>query len=469
MTADTAPATLTPGQARDLAADLRGRIAGAVLTPDDERYDAARVTVYGGDTRPALIVRPVDDAEVAIVVDLVRRTGVAFAVRSGGHGAAAHGTVESGLVVDLRDLTGLELDVEARTAWVGAGLTAGEVTAAAAEHGLAAGFGDTGSVGLGGLITGGGLGDLSRKHGMTIDNLLAADVVTADGQVRRADPASHPDLFWAIRGGGSNVGIVTRFHLRLHPVDTVLGGPLVLPATAETVTAFLAACEAAPDELTVIANVMNCPPVPFLPEEVHGRLVIFATVCCLGDPGAAAAAVAPLRAVGEPIADLVRPVRYPELFPPEDPDVHPTPVGRTSYVDTLGLEDAATLVDRLASCDATFRVAQLRVLGGAIARVPNDATAYAHRASRVMISIVAFYEGEEDRARRLAWVEEVSAALPQGDTGAYVNFMLDEGPERVHAAYPGATWDRLASVKATYDPENLFRHNHNVPPATAGG
>lgn len=263
--------------------DLRARVRGRVVTPADPDYDALRVVVLGGtDPRPAVVVRPLDDADVAAAVTFARDTGLPLAVRSGGHSGAGHGTVDDGLVVDLRDLTALHVDPGARTAWVEAGLTAGAVTAATAAHGLAVGFGDTGSVGVSGITLGGGVGYLSRAHGLTVDNLLAADVVLADGRVVRADAEQHPDLFWALRGGGGNFGVVTRMQFRLHPLDGVVGGMLLLPATAPAVAGFLAAAQAAPDELSAIVNVMPCPPLPFVPAEHHGSLAIMALVCCPG-------------------------------------------------------------------------------------------------------------------------------------------------------------------------------------------
>lgn len=445
-------------------ADLRARLRGRVVTPEDPDYDALRAVVPGGvDPRPAVIVRPLDDADVAAAVTVARESGLPLAVRSGGHSNAAHGSVDGGIVVDVRDLTELDVDVERRTAWVGAGLTAGAVTAATAAHGLAVGFGDTGSVGVSGITLGGGVGYLSRAHGLTVDNLLAADVVLADGRVVRADAEQHPDLFWALRGGGGNVGVVTRLQLRLHPLDGVVGGMLVLPATPAAVAGFVTATQAAPDELSAIVNVMPCPPLPFVPAEHHGSLVLMALVCWSGPAEAADAALAPLRAFGEPLADLVRPVPYPELFPPADPEYHPRAVALTLLTDHVDLPLAERLVERLSAVDG-MRVVQLRALGGAIARVDPQATAYAHRSARLMGNVAAFVDGPDDRERRAAWVAQTAALLDQGNPGAYVNFLADEGPERVRAAYPGATWDRLAAVKAVYDPGNLFRRNQNVPP-----
>jgi FAD/FMN-containing dehydrogenase len=457
--------TSTTSQALSLT-DLRPQFVGRLLGPEDEGYDAARVTVYGGsEPRPAVIVRPAVDADVARTIALARETGLPLAVRSGGHSPAAYSIVDAGIVLDLRDMTAIDIDVSSRTAWAESGLTAVEFTEAAGAHGLAVGFGDAGSVGLGGLTLGGGVGYLSRKHGLTIDSLLAADVVTAAGEVLRVDERSHPDLFWAIRGGGGNYGVATRFQFRLHEVDQVLGGLLILPATPETVAGFVAAAEAAPEELSTIANVINSPPMPFVPPEQHGSLVIVASVCWAGDADAGQQALAPFLSLAEPLANLVAPKPLSAMYPPEDPDYRPTVLGRTMFVDSIGSDEATLILERLQSSDAMMRVVQLRVLGGAVARVPADATAYAHRKNRIMVNVATMYDGPDDRVVRAAWADELIAALNQGDDAAYVNFLMAEGPERVRAAYPGATWDRLASVKAIYDPENFFSRNQNVPPS----
>jgi hypothetical protein len=447
-------------------AELRTRLRGRVLVPGEPDFGAANEVAMGGITAtPAAIARVTDVADVSAVVAAARETGLELAIRSGGHSGAAHGTTDGGLVLDVRGLRELEIDAAARTAWVGSGLTAGEVTAALAEHGLAIGFGDTGTVGVGGLTLGGGVGYLVRRFGLTIDSLLAAELVTADGTVHLVDADAEPDLFWAIRGGGGNLGVATRFQFRLHELAGVVGGILVLPATPETVAGFIAAAEAAPEELSTIANVMPAPPMPFLPEADHGRLVILGMICFAGDAEAGARAIGPLRALATPLADLVRPIPYPEMFPPEDPGYRPTAVARTMFLDRVERPEATTIMAALEASDAPMRAAQLRVLGGAMARVPVEATAFAHRRSRIMVNLAAFYDGEADRVRKERWVTDLAAALRQDDAGAYVNFLGDEGPARVRAAYPGSTWDRLAEIKRRYDPENLFRRNQNVPPA----
>jgi FAD/FMN-containing dehydrogenase len=446
---------------------LRVELNGRVVAPGDAEYDDARTMFYGGfDRRPAVIVRVADAADVARVIELARETDLQLAVRSGGHSIPGHSTIEGGIVLDLRDLNGLEIDVEARTAWVGGGVTTGRYTGAAAEHALATPFGDTGSVGIGGLTLGGGIGYLVRKHGLTIDSLLAADVATADGELLRVDAESHPDLFWAIRGGGGNFGVATRLRLRLHDVGTVVGGMLILPATPDTIQSFIEAAEAAPEELSGIANVMPAPPMPFLPEEHHGRLVIFALIVYAGEVGTGERAVAPFRELAEPIADMVGPKPYPAIFEggPGDEDFHPVTAVRTLFVDSIDRSAAETIVEQLLASTAMMAATQLRVLGGAAARVPARATAYAHRQSRIMVNVAALFGTPEEAPEHEPWVNGLADALREDDQGAYVNFLGDEGEERIRAAYPGETWDRLVAVKRRYDPTNLFRLNQNIPP-----
>jgi FAD/FMN-containing dehydrogenase len=449
-------------------ADLRASLDRRVIAPGDAGYDEARTVFYGGiDRRPAVILRPVDAAEVSQIITLARETGLPMAVRSGGHSTAGHSVTDGGIVLDLKNIRELQFDPEKRTAWAGAGLTAGEYTLAADTYGLATGFGDTGSVGIGGITLGGGVGYLARKYGLTIDDLLAAEIVTADGQILHVDAETHPDLFWAIRGGGGNFGVVTRFQYRLHEVGEIYGGMLLLPASPEVIAGFIAEAEAAPEELSTIVNVMSAPPMPFIPAEHYGKLIVLAFMAYAGEAEAGERVLAPFRQLAEPLADMVRPIRYPEMYPPDEGNYHPTAVGHTMFFDSFDRDVANTIYQYLQSSDAPMRVAQLRVLGGAVARVPVEATAYAHRGSRIMANLAAFYEGPEDKVVREAWLAEFAAAVRQNNSGAYVNFLGDEGEVRVRQAYPGPTWDRLAAIKARYDPTNLFRLNQNIPPASA--
>ena len=448
--------------------ELRKDFKDRVIAPGDTEYDKARTVFYGGvDRHPAVIIKVADTNEVSRVVNLARESGLELAVRSGGHSIVGHSVTEGGIVLDLSNMKDLQIDPDAQTAWAETGLTAGEFTTAAAAHGLAVGFGDTGSVGIGGITLGGGVGYLVRKYGLTIDNLLAAEVVTADGQIRHVDEQTHPDLFWAIRGGGGNFGVATRFKFKLHEVPQVVGGMLILPATPETIAGFIAASESAPEELSGIGNVMSAPPMPFLPPEAHGKLVIMAFLVYAGDAEAGQRALAPFRALAPPLADMLKPMSYPEIYPPEEGGdaYHPVAVARTMFLDKIDLDVAKTILEHLQASTAMMKVTQLRVLGGAMARVPVDATAFAHRNSKIMVNLAALYQNPEEKPRHEAWVAEFAEAIKQSDEGAYVNFLGNEGEAGIHAAYPGSTWDRLAEVKAHYDPTNLFRLNQNIAPA----
>jgi FAD/FMN-containing dehydrogenase len=440
-------------------------INGRVLTPEDPAYDAARAVYYGGiDKRPATIVQVANVADVQRVVSIARNEGLELAIRSGGHSVAGHSTTNGGIVLDLRAMSRIEVDPNERTAWAETGATALQLTEAAGKHGLVVGFGDSGSVGIGGITLGGGIGFLVRKYGLTIDSLLAAELVTADGRHLHIDANHHPDLFWAIRGGGGNFGVVTRLQFRLHALPQFTGGILVLPATPETIAGFSAAALAAPDELSTIANIMPAPPLPFLPQSVHGRLVILGMIAYAGNPDSASRAITPFRTLATPLADTVKPMPYAGMYPPEDPKAHPTAIARTMFVGTIDRAAAETIFRFLSGSDASMRVAQLRALGGAAARVPADATAYAHRSRPMLVNVAAFYTGPDDRPVRAAWVTEFAKALQPNDLSAYVGFLSDEGAARTRAAYPASTWDRLASIKRKYDPTNLFRLNQNITP-----
>ena len=452
-------------------AELRGRIRGRVVSPFDDDYDQQRAVFYNLARHPAAVVLAADADDVARTVTIARDTGLALAVRSGGHSMVGHGSVDDGIVLDVSGLDEITIDVDGRTAWVGAGVSAGAFTERAAEHGLGVGFGDAGSVGITGITLGGGVGYLSRAYGLTIDSLLAADVVTADGELVRADADSHPDLFWALRGGGGNFGVVTRLRFRLNDVSSTYGGMLVLPATPEVVDGFVAAAHDAPEELSTIANVMTAPPAPFVPPELVGQLIVFSTIVHLGPHEAGEQAMAPFRALATPLMDQLGPMAYPSVYPPEPPggeEFHPTADGRTLFRDDFSRAEADFVVDHVRAGTAAMNAVQLRVLGGAVSRVPDDATAYAHRAHPLMVNVAVMAEDPAALAQHRPWLDAGKAALHQdGVDGAYVNFLAAEGPELVRAAYPGATWDRLRAIKRRYDPTNLFRVNHNIPPAEA--
>jgi FAD/FMN-containing dehydrogenase len=462
---DAAHAPSSPTAAAIAA--LGASLTGSIVLPDDAPYDTAR-EVHNArfDRRPSIIVRAADAADVAAAVRFAGGYDLELAVRSGGHSLKGDGTSEGGLVVDLSAMKGLLIDPEARLAWAQTGLTAGEVTAAAAAHGLAVPFGDTASVGIGGLTTGGGIGFLTRKHGLTVDNVVAAELVTADGRILTVDEAHHPDLFWAIRGGGGNVGVVTRFVYRLVDVGMVVGGGIALPATADAIAGLVRAARQAPDELTLISFVMYAPPLPFIPAERVGELTLMVLGVYAGDVESGAAAWAPIRALGEPIADLVGPMPYPAIY-------QFTAAGeargggsiRSWFADDLDLIDAECILSLMREAPSPAAMTQIRVFGGAMARVAPGATAFSQRDANVLVAAMAMFEVGDDPAPSDAWTSRAFETFVPKMTGVYANFLGDEGQDRVRAAYPHGAYETLASIKRRHDPANLFRLNQNVPPA----
>ncbi|MEO5952253.1 MAG: FAD-binding oxidoreductase, partial [Chloroflexia bacterium] len=421
---------------------------------------------YGGfDFHPALIARVVNNDDIAQVITFARETGLELAVRSGGHSLAGFSGTEGGIVLDLSEMKGIKIDPESRTAWVEPGLTAEEFAKATGEYNLAVGFGDTGSVAVGGITTGGGVGYMVRKYGLTIDSLLAADIVTADSKLHHISETSEPDLFWAIRGGGGNFGVVTRFKFQLQDVSNVYGGMIILPATPEVISGFVAASEAAPEELGAIANVMRAFPAPFLPEDVVGKLIVMGMIVYLGDPEEGEKAIAPFRALATPYADMIKPMKYAEIYPPEDEDgPHILAVSHTMYVNKVDLPVARLIYDRLPIGPGIGSVAQLRVLGGKMARIPEDATAFALRKQPIMVNVASLYADPATEDKQWEWVNLFAADLNQGDNSGYVNF-LNPNDGRIRDAYPGPTYDRLSKLKRQYDPTNLFHRNQNIEPA----
>jgi FAD/FMN-containing dehydrogenase len=306
---------------------------------------------------------------------------------------------------------------------------------------------------------------MARKHGLTIDSVLAAEVVTAAGDILIADELRHPDLFWALRGGGGNFGVVTRFCFQLQPLPEFTGGMLVLPATPETVAGFVAAAEAAPEELTTIAMIMPAPPMPFVPPEAVGRIVLCGMMAYSGSAADADRVLAPFRALATPLIDFVRPGPYGSMYLPEEPGEGLAVSLRSRFTGPIGQKEAATILDSVAQSTAPMRMAQIRVLGGAMARVRPEATAFAHRSSGIMAAFLAMYGDPDEAPAHDRWATDALAALPQDGGGTYVNFLGQQGAEGLRAAYPAATLDRLRRVKAMYDPENLFRLNQNIRPA----
>jgi FAD/FMN-containing dehydrogenase len=460
-----APASSSPFGASDLRA-LRDAVTGQILVDGDPGYDAARGLHNSHyDRKPAAIVRPADAIDVARTVQTAHELGLELVVKSGGHSVAGHSATDGGILLDMRTLNGVDIDP---IRWVGSaqgGTTAGEYTMAAAVHGMATPFGDTLSVGLGGLTLGGGVGWLARKHGMTIDNLLEADIVTADGRLVTVSEESDPDLFWAIRGGGGNFGIVTRFRYRLHPVEIVTGGALFLPLTREVLRGLIDASVEAPDDLTQISFVMPLPPAPFIPAELVGTPAVAVMPVFSGPLDEGEAAMAPFRALAKPYADLIGQMPYTAQYQfTSGGEGASVGVLRSSFLPDLAESAIDAIVERHSNPVPGMAFTQLRVLGGAMARVPAGATAFAHRDATVMASVITGTT-EEHYDAAVAWTEAYHAELSEGSTGVYSNFLADEGTGRLAQAYPGATYERLVQVKRRVDPENFFHGNHNIRPS----
>lgn len=446
---------------------LGSMIRGRVITPAHPDYDNTRLVALAqfDQRRPAAIVRIANPADIATVLNFAQATDLPIAIRSGGHSTGGYGIADGALVIDVRDLNSIDIDTTARTAWAGSGCTTGEVTLAAEKHGMIVGFGDSGTVGIAGLTLGGGIGYLVRKHGLTIDSLLAVEIVTATGDILVADETHHADLFWAVRGGGGNFGVITRFKYRLHDMPHFTGGPLVLPPTPEVIAEFVRLADAAPDELSAIAMIMPLPPAPFIPAEAQGKPAFVAMMAYAGAPADAERVLAPFRAIATPLADLVMPGTYSNLYmldPP--PEMRGMVSIRSRFADRFGIDEARALVAAAGNCTAPMSMSQIRVLGGAHTRIGRDATAFGHRASRFMVSFLAMYGGDAaEIAAQEHWVGESVASVAPQATGTYVNF-LGMG-ETGGSAYSSATMTRLRQVKRRYDPENLFRINTNVTPA----
>ena len=417
---------MSTSQSQDVSvADLQGE----VITPDDAAYEEARRVFFKGfDRRPAAIVRPQAAEEVARAVNRAREGGLELAVRSGGHSRAGYGTTDGGIVIDLSGMNAIDIDADAKTVWVETGTKAGDFTNATGEAGLVTGLGDAGSVGIGGITLAGGIGFLARKNGLTIDDLLAAEVVTADGEIVEASEESEPDLFWAIRGGESNFGIATRLKLRLHEISEIVGGMMILPASPEVVTGYIEAAQNAPEELSTIGNVMLAPPMPFIPEEVHGKPVLMGLYAYVGPVDEAESVFSSFRGLAEPLADMVRPMRYPELY--EGPEQEAAfASGANFFADSLEPSAVEAIFEELPKSTAMMKAVQLRVLGGATGRVANDATAFAHRDRGLFVNVAAMYarrEREVDsrrlgrrpgRAARQEWSGRLRRLHGRGERG----------------------------------------------------
>lgn len=448
---------------------------GGILLRGEEGYDDAR-RLWNGmiDRYPALIVRCATAADVVAGVQFARSHDLVLAVRGGGHSVAGLSTCDGGLMLDLSPMKGIAVDPQRRIARAEPGVLLGELDAATQAHGLAVPAGQISHTGIAGLTLGGGLGWLMRKHGLTIDNLLAIELVTADGHLLRASTTEHPDLFWGLRGGGGNFGVVTAFEYELHPVGPiVLGGPVVytIDKAEEVLRHWSAFMRAAPDELTSFAVLMTVPPQPPFPEALWGTQAVVVDTCWAGDIAAGERALAPLRTFDAPDLDLVGPlpfvVRQRMLDDTATPGLH-------FYEKSHFLAEIDRAVPGLLAHFGRVPSPRTHVilgaLGGAVARPAPDATAFGHREAPYLMWAIGAWEPGADADATLDWLRDVhELTRPFSTGGVYVNALGREGASRVREAYRPGSWERLVALKTAYDPTNLFRLNQNIPPAAMQG
>jgi hypothetical protein len=448
---------------------FRSVLSGALLQPGDPVYDQAR-QVYNGmfDKHPALIVRCENVSDVIQSVNFARQHSLPLSVRGGGHHAAGLGVVDDGLVIDLTSMRRVQVDSQARTARVEGGCTLGDVDSATHAFGLTAPFGINSTTGVAGLTLGGGLGYLTRKLGLSIDNLLAVDLVLADGRPVTASADEHPDLFWAVRGGGGNFGVVTSFLFRLHPVDTVYAGPMLwaMDQAADVLRFFDNLMRKGPEDLSGFFAFLTVPPGPPFPEHLHNRIMCGVVWCYAGALAQAEEVFTPIRQFGPPALDLVGPLPYPALQSLFDP-LYPKGMQwywKADFVNQLSDEAIALHVKHGAQLPTPLSTMHLYPINGAAHRVGKNETAWSYRDAVYGEVIVGVDPDPANAERVTVWARDYWSALhPYSAGGAYVNMMMEEGDDRVKAAYRD-NYARLAAVKSKYDPHNLFRVNQNIIP-----
>jgi FAD/FMN-containing dehydrogenase len=445
-------------RSRSLADGLRGEF----LTPGSDAYDTAR-RVFNGmvDRRPAAIVRPRGTSDVLRAVAYARERDLPVAVRGGGHNVAGHGTCDGGLLIDFSLMRSVRVDVVSQTARADPGCTWTDFDAETTAHGLATTGGTVGSTGIAGLTLGGGVGFLMGRYGLTCDNIVSVDVVTAEATAITASERDHPDLFWGIRGGGGNFGVVTSFEYRLHPVDTLLAGLALyhIGDARASLELFREVCSAAPDELTCAFAMITLPD--------GGPPVAAIAACYDGPVDEGEAVVAPLRRLGPPLDDGIRPMGYTDV----QRIFAEIPFGLQNYWKGTFLremtDDVITAtVDAFAEVTSNHSAILIEAPHGAVARVPDDATAFGQRQARFNASALAIWESPADRDRNIDWARRYADALAPASSGGYVNYLGDDASTTdVAAAYGQSRYERLVAVKDVYDPTNMFRFNQNVIPS----
>jgi FAD/FMN-containing dehydrogenase len=462
--------TMTRTETVPLASSFRKAFAGTIITPADERYDAARAVWNGAvEARPALIAQCHTAEDIVAAVNLVSTARCRFAVRAGGHSVAGLSTCDDGVVIDLSQMRDVAVSSRTRTATVGPGATWADFDAATGAHGLATTGGLVSTTGVAGLTLGGGIGWLQRKYGLSCDNLVAAEVATADGELVRVSDTEHADLLWGLRGGGGNFGIVTSFDFALHQVSTVLGGLMLFPLERgrQVLTAFREWAVEAPDEASMLAAILTAPPEPFVPPELTGAKAVAILGCWCGDLDAGAAALEPLRQLG-PAADVFGPMPYSALQGMLDGGA---PSGlrnyfRAGYTADLGDDLIDIVLGHGAAMRSPMSQIHFHQMGGAVGRVAPEATAFSGRDAGYTYNLVSTWTDPGEDGQHIAANRELAAALrPMSQGGAYVNFVSETGDDPARAAYGRELYERLARLKRQYDSANLFSRNQNVRPA----
>jgi len=451
---------------------LRGKLRGPLCLPGEPDFDKAR-TIWNAmiDRKPALVVRALGAGDVIAAVRFAREHGLLLAVRAGGHNIAGNAVCDGGLLLDLSLMRSVRVDPAGRTARVEPGAVLGDFDREAQSFGLATPLGINSTTGVAGLTLGGGFGWLSRKYGLTIDNLISFDIVTANGALVTVTEKDHPDLFWAVRGGGGNFGVVTSFEFRLHPIGTeVLAGLLIHPLAkaAEVLRAYRKVVAAAPDELAVWFVLRQAPPLPFLAPEYHGTEVLLLALCWNGDPEAGKNAIGPVRGLGKPIAEHVGPVPYVAWQQLLDPMLVPGSRNYWKSHSFTELSDGA--IDALVASAKTLPDPQSEIamaqVGAAINRVAAEATAYPLRNAQFIMNVHTRWDDAAKDRECVAWARDLFEKMtPFATGGVYVNFMPEDESLRSRPGAYGANYERLSKIKAKYDPENLFRMNQNIAPA----
>ncbi len=450
--------------------ELKSQVRGEVIVAGDAHYDEAR-KVYNAmiDKRPDVVVRCTGVADVIAAVKAARAGGLNVAIRGGGHSVPGFGTADGALVLDLGRMKGVRVDPAAKTVWAEGGCTWGDFNHATYAFGLATTGGIISTTGIAGLTLGGGIGYLTRGFGLSLDNLISADVVLADGSFVTASEKSNSDLFWALRGGGGNFGVVTNFEFRLHPVKDIVGGPMFFEVedAPDVIRAFDQYITKAPRQLGAFFAWQIAPPLPFIPADRHGDTLCVLVTCWAGPPKEAEKALAPLRGAAKVVAEHVGPMPYPALNGAFDGLVPPGLQHYWKSVFVKELTDKAIEVHMANGPKVPVLNSTVHIypINGAVHDTPADATAFGHRDAKYATVIAGMWPDPKQNQANIKWVKDFYKALaPHSEKGGYINFAAEDDKDRVGANY-GKNYARLGGIKAKYDPQNLFRFNQNIPPA----